>query len=668
MISIATIEVGGVSAAGEFRGTLEIKPGLQVVSADNAFGKTLACSAITWCLALEPMFGVRDDEPVRFPLAVRETVDLDGAKAARVISSYASITIVRSDGVRLRLTRDIVGNAKEVVVEESEDGKTWRQSRLIARFRTMSDETGGLQNFLFRWLGLPRRELLNNRGDRTEIYLENIAPHFVVDQTEGWATIQALQVARYGQQDIAAASVEYLLGADDALRARLHMQTAQSRQARLKFIAQDLAAQVIVAFERQGWPLDWSCQGSLDEIATRWSKKPLKETARKRFHFDLAVEQKRLTDTLKTLRTRLTQEGMDPKSATAASDTSQLVIELKTQRHELRDQLRAARSQKIDQDRVAESLEHRIHAAKDLVRLKKAGVGRLDSLECPTCHRDLDHSTFGLVEQDPVVVEAHIDALQRDRVLVKGNIVSSLDQITRLAAQLESIEDRLRAAERSLEIVNATAGNVREQLAKIAADIAATERELEKNLATSADLERLQGEVDNWVKEAREATAAVPSRGDIDTRRDAFINALRNHLVVLGHHGVSTEDAERITVDDVYTPYLDERRLRSLGSASDHARLVMAYALSLAEASDEVKGYHPGFVVFDEPLQQNPDKAHRDLFIGFLEELAGEPLPYNVLIFTSLLATEVAHLRESGVSVDTPTSKHFLVRVPTPKE
>ncbi len=652
MISIETIEVGGVCAAGEFRGTLAIKPGLQVISADNAFGKTLASSAITWCLALEPMFGVRDDEPVRFPLAVRETVDLDGARSCRGMSSYASITMVRGDGARLKLTRDIVGNPKEVVVEESDDGTTWRPSRLIARFHTMSDETGGLQNFLYRWFGLPRRELLNNRGDRTEIYLENIAPHFVVDQTEGWATLQALQVARYGQQDIAAASVEYLLGADDALKARLQVQTAQSRQARLKFIAHDLGAQVIAAFERQGWPLDWSSQGSLDEIATRWSKKPLNEIARKKFNFDLPSEQERLTEKRQTLRVRLTQEGMDQKSATAASDTSQLVIDLKTQRHELRDQLRAARSQKIDQDRVAESLEHRIHAAKDLVRLKKAGVGRLDSIECPTCHRDLDHSTFGLVEQDPVAVEAHIDALQRDRVLVKGNVVSSLDQITRLSAQLGRIEDQLRAAERSLEIVNATAGNVREQLAKVAADIASTERELEKNLATSAELDRLQEEIDSWVTQAREATTEIASRGDFDTRRDAFIKALRNHLVMLGHHGVSSEDAERVTVDDTYTPYLDERRLRSLGSASDHARLVMAYALSLAEASDGVKGYHPGFVVFDEPLQQNPDKAHRDLFVGFLEELAAAPLPYNVLIFTSLLGSEVAQLREAGVRVE----------------
>lgn len=666
MITLTRIEVGGMSSAGEFRGALNIEPGLQVISANNAFGKTLACSAITWCLALEPMFGIRDDDPIRFPVAVRESIDLEGAKGARVVSSYASVTFLRADGAQLRLSRDIVGDSKHVDVAESDDGENWRNSRLVARYRTMADETGGLQNFLFRWLSLPRRGLLTHRGEPTEVYLENIAPHFIIDQTEGWATIQALQVARYGQQDIAAASVEYLLGADDALKARLHIQAAETKQARLKMAAAELVQQVVEAFKRRGWPLDWSSHGTVDEIAARWSKKSLKETARKKFRFDLAAEQKTVNEKLQLLRRRLTQEGLDPKSATAASDASQAVIELKARRHELREQLRGARSHKIDQDRVAESLEHRILAAKDLVRLKKAGVGRLDAVECPTCHRDLEYASFGLVEQNPAAVAAHIEAMQRDRVLVRGNIASSLDQITRLSAELESVEEKLRGGERSLEIVNATAGHVREQLAKIATDISAAERELEKNLATSDELDRLQAELDKWIAEAREAVGEAPSPGDLDVRRDVFVNALRDYLVTLGHHGVTASEAEKVTLEDGYTPYLATRRLRSLGSASDHARLVMAFALSLAEASTAVAGYHPGLVVFDEPLQQNPDKPHRDLFVGFLQELAGEPLPYNVVIFTSLLAPEIAQLREAGVQVNTPTTAHFLSLLPPP--
>lgn len=663
MISITHIEVGGLSSAGAFRGILEIPAGLHVVSADNAFGKTLACNAIGWCLALEPMFGIRDDDPVRFPLAVRENLDLEDGPPASIISSYASIGML-CDNSYLTLSRDIVGEPRHVAVSESEDGVNWRQSRMVARYHSMTDESGGLQNFLFRWCGLPRRKVLTNRGEPTDIYLENLAPHFIIDQTEGWSSVQALQVARYGQRDVAAASVEYLLGADDALKLRYYLQTAEARQERLKFIAVELGTQVTTAFARHGWPVDWSSYGKLDEVVARWTKKSLKEIARSRFNFDLAAEQQRLSAQLDDLRTRLTQEGLDPRSATAASDASQRVVDLKSQRHDVREQLRAIRTHKADQERVAESLEHRLRAAKDLVRLKQSGIGRLDTIECPTCHRDLDHLTFGLVSQDLANVQAHIDALQRDRQLVKLNIESCVDQMTRISAQLERIEAQLRAAERSLDIVNTTAGYVREQLAKIATDITATERELELNLAISAEFDRLQSEIDKWAKEVREVTGTSPDAGDFVRRRDAFLEALRRHLLALGHHGITAQEAPNIELDESYTPYVGGRRLRSLGSASDHARLVMAYALSLAEASKRVQGYHPGFIVLDEPLQQNPDKNHRELFVGFLKTLAGKQLPYNILIFTSLRPDEVAELRDAGVSVATPDSKHFLTRVP----
>lgn len=42
MIRLSSITVRGQSAAGLFVGTLEFSSGLQIISADNAFGKSLA--------------------------------------------------------------------------------------------------------------------------------------------------------------------------------------------------------------------------------------------------------------------------------------------------------------------------------------------------------------------------------------------------------------------------------------------------------------------------------------------------------------------------------------------------------------------------------------------------------------------------------------------------
>jgi hypothetical protein len=105
---------------------------------------------------------------------------------------------------------------------------------------------------------------------------------------------------------------------------------------------------------------------------------------------------------------------------------------------------------------------------------------------------------------------------------------------------------------------------------------------------------------------------------------------------------------------------LNQKRLRSLGSASDQSRLIAAYTLALAYASSKVNGLHPGLVILDEPLQQNPDPKHRELFLSFLSKELAKKVPFQVVIFTSLRQAEITQLRRGGVSVATPEGRKFL--------
>src|SRR5439155_686050 len=102
------------------------------------------------------------------------------------------------------------------------------------------------------------------------------------------------------------------------------------------------------------------------------------------------------------------------------------------------------RRQQTDQQELLANIEHRLQSACDVLRLKKEGIGRIGVVECPTCHRSLDPSTFELTVQSTSSVEAHIAALDRDRTLVLANIASSEKQIIRLVADLANVEHRLR--------------------------------------------------------------------------------------------------------------------------------------------------------------------------------------------------------------------------------
>lgn len=661
MIRLVDVSVRGESDLGPFSGSLAFAPGLQIISAHNRFGKSLAVTSIAWCLGLERMFGLQDNDPARFAVAVRDVIEVGGHTNVPVRSSEASLTIERADGARVRLTRAIKGDPAEILVEEmASDGSAVRTSRLYARKFTMKDETGGFQHFLFEWSGLTRTPIMNSRGEEAELYLENIAPLFYIDQSEGWTDLQALQVHRYGLLEVSEIAVEYLLGATEAIQARFTRQAIAARDNRLKSEAATIAASVTALFQRHGWITPWSEHGSVSDIADRWSGRTLVSTLKSALDVDLAAQQAMHRARADVLRELLSKGALDPKSTVAASDASQGVVELKEQRHARREELRILRRQSSDQQELLSNIDHRLHSAKDILRLKREGIGRIEYIECPTCHRSMDPATFALTSQSSTSVQAHIDALSRDQRLVASNIDSVDDQILRIVAELGEVEGRLSDAERALAAVNQAVGSVREQLTKAATDLIAVEREIDRVAATGQELRDLQVRIDAWLDQARGVSIAPVHEFDLERRVNEFTTQLRRFLRALGHGELLAQPTAEIRLDERYIPYLGPRRLRSLGSASDQPRLVGAYTLALAAAATATGGLHPGLVVLDEPLQQNPDAPHRDFFIDFLTSDLLRATDVQTIIFTWLQEPELQRLTRAGVRLVNPREQHFL--------
>lgn len=167
--------------------------------------------------------------------------------------------------------------------------------------------------------------------------------------------------------------------------------------------------------------------------------------------------------------------------------------------------------------------------------------------------------------------------------------------------------------------------------------------------------------MDEWVAAAVDvAPLAEPPK--LTKERVEFTKHLRRLLRALGHSEVSEDSLNDIHVDDQYVVYRGQRRLRSLGSASDHPRLVASYVLALAEAAVTLKSPHPGFVLLDEPLQQNPDPKRRamaiELFAGLMTARAGQ-----TIILTSLTNDEIKGLAAAKLKVEQLPGANFLQRV-----
>jgi hypothetical protein len=212
--------------------------------------------------------------------------------------------------------------------------------------------------------------------------------------------------------------------------------------------------------------------------------------------------------------------------------------------------------------------------------------------------------------------------------------------------------------------VNQAVGSAREQLTKAATDLVAVEREIDKIATIGQELRDLQIAIDKWLDQAHTAAVAPIHEFDLQRRRSEFTTRLRRLLQALGHGAILAQPGSELHLDEHYIPYLGPRRLRSLGSASDHSRLVAAYVLALAAASESIGGLHPGFVVLDEPLQQNPDDKHRELFVEFLASDIARTLKIQTIVFTWLHEQELQRLADAGVRVVNPRASHFLTLVP----
>ncbi len=661
MIFLKRIEVKGIAEAGAFAGALDLAAGLQVISARNAYGKSLAVKAVAWCLGLEPMFGNADNDPLRFSEAVREDIDLVGHPCNAVLSSECTIAIQDNNGRKLEITRAIKGGDPSVVlVREIDADDKERTSKLLARKLTMQDEHGGFQRFFFDWMGWPRIQLPTFRPTESEIYLENLAPLFYIDQNEGWTNIQSLQISRYGQLEIKEIAVEYLLGATDALNGRIARLRASQRATELKESAKITAEQIQDEMLRHGWRIEWSSHGSLSDIATRWSKRTLFKTLDEEAAVDLNKRRGELARRIDLLRDALTKQPIDNNTSAAVVGTSQKVINLKKRRHELNEELATFNSQLREATSLSESIQHRLHAAADLLRLKTTGVGRLDHLECPTCHRDLDPSLFGLTLQSAETVAAHIEALKSDHDLILKNQESLSANVRMSVAEISQVDSELREAEKALTTVNSAVGSSREQIVSIAAELSAAERESERIVNVAKRIDELQGSIDRWIADANAFVAASSNTPGQSGPRKAFAANLRKYLLALGHSAVNPQNVESVDLDDEYVPFMNGRRVRALGSGSDPSRLIAAYSLALAAAARQVGGKHPGFVILDEPLQQNPDDKHRDLFATFLTKQLAQQPDFQTLIFTWLSDMEIQKLREEGTQVIAPQGEHFL--------
>jgi hypothetical protein len=80
----------------------------------------------------------------------------------------------------------------------------------------------------------------------------------------------------------------------------------------------------------------------------------------------------------------------------------------------------------------------------------------------------------------------------------------------------------------------------------------------------------------------------------------------------------------------------------------------------MLEAASQENSNHPGFIVLDEPYQQNPDDFHKLHLAEFFKYFSKAIGKRQAIIFTSLPSDERDELKATQVNISEISGEHFL--------
>lgn len=279
------------------------------------------------------------------------------------------------------------------------------------------------------------------------------------------------------------------------------------------------------------------------------------------------------------------------------------------------------------------------------------------------CHQDVVPERFELAVEGFDSAELQTEALARDVAVLKHALAHGRDDLAATLAEVRLVDDELRAARRTMTSVVTAHGQAAEALAKAAHDLADAEAARERWVQLERTIDGLQQRIRAWIEDASGTIPTTSKPREDEARVASFVKWFRSDLQLTGHTAVAVApNGVRLDRDEDYRPLLEGRELRGLGAGSDPARLVLAYSTGLLRAAMEVGGYHPGFLIADEPKQQNPDSTHELLSAAFWKALAPwlDENGGQAIVFTSLRHNERGRLAAAGVPVQVRPETRLL--------
>ena len=609
------LELRVQTQVGLFGARMKFSDGLVLLRADNTMGKSTCIQAIVYALGLEKM--VSPSNAIPLPPAMTKTVE-HGDQELPVLESEVLLEIENGHGEILAIQRGAKGERDPRLVRTwsgprfSQPGGSFPQRDFYVRDPGAAQNEAGFGRRLAEFIGWQLPTVRRFNGSECPLYPEAIFPLFIVEQKHGWSGIQANLPTFFGIREMAKRCVEFVLKLD-AARLAEERQALEQEQTELRNRWRNLTDVLVASLKAtQGRVV-----GVPEQPSAQWP--PAVEPQVEIFRGNVWVGAAAVMATMRSELNEL-EEMPVPSVGEAAGNAAKELDSTRAQlaereliASELLGELQNENLEIRAIDSRVDSLTEDLRRNKDALKLKSFGSDagwQIIQNVCPTCQQKLADTLLPQsTSENPMSIEDNIKFIQNQLHTFERLRENRVKLVARKEAEIESLRgelDTLRSRIRSL----------RETL--IAPNSSPSIESVRQRIDLQSELRKLSRAEEEFHESMDSFRELAAAWGNMIARREAlpadgFSESDKRKLRLLS--GLLREQLQEFgfsslppsTLDISPETYRPTREGFDLGfdlSASDNIRMIWAYLEGLLELSHTQDTNHLGFLIFDEPRQQ----------------------------------------------------------------
>ena len=217
MLKIRAIKLEVNTASGLFGARYEFTDGLNIIRGNNSTGKSSLFQSILYALGFEELLGGKNEKTMQSVL--KDQVEFPDEKFHSVLQSFVYLEIENKSIITIR--RGISGGTRKSQLVDVYSGALLTGNSETLQSRPMfvhdkgsaSDGIYGFHVFLSEFLEWKLPETITNDGNYSHLYLQQIAPAFIIEQKSGWSDFFAT-MPYYSMRNAESRVVEFLLDLD----------------------------------------------------------------------------------------------------------------------------------------------------------------------------------------------------------------------------------------------------------------------------------------------------------------------------------------------------------------------------------------------------------------------------------------------------------------------